>query len=337
MELDYLIPFVESMSVAVAGNDASEVYTAARSLFSELMKYDVRDFKDESRTDFISIKQTLERWGTDVRGARFLEEWPAMEPSVRRLLQNFSPKESAPSIPMVRDKDLMKLLLLQVRDGKAPSALKLYPEPLVVYNAALLIDGDFVEGDAIRDSNGNYVSAVLMNLTNKGHDLMEEIMSGNMQVPPELKDSLERFRIDHPDSRKAAFIMMQFGESKAHASIVEAISKSFQPFGIRALRADDKQYHDDLLSNVLTYVYGCGMGIAVFERIEEDSFNPNVAFEVGYMLASGKPVCMLKDKTLSTLHSDLIGKLYKQFDPLDPAETIPPEIWKWVNDKGLIP
>lgn len=156
------------------------------------------------------------------------------------------------------------------------------------------------------------------------------------EAPIEIQESLKRFNQDYPDSNKAAFIMMQFGKTRAHTQIVEAIKGALTPFNIVALRADDKQYHDDLFWNVITYLHGCGFGIAIFERIEAEEFNPNVSLEVGYMLALRKPVCLLKDRTLKTLHTDLIGKLYKVFDPQGPHETIPKEISKWLSDKGII-
>ncbi len=53
------------------------------------------------------------------------------------------------------------------------------------------------------------------------------------------------------------------------------------------------------------------------------------------MLAMGKPVCLLKDRTLSTLHTDLIGKLYRPFDPQDIARTVAEVLPKWLRDKGL--
>ena len=98
----------------------------------------------------------------------------------------------------------------------------------------------------------------------------------------------------------------------------------------------------------------------MFERLESERYNPNVALEVGYMMALGKPVCLLirlrhklqkpsdgtaferlkdrlflpeipaylgiglvrdavrlKDKNLSTLATDLGGKLYRNFDPFN--------------------
>lgn len=157
-----------------------------------------------------------------------------------------------------------------------------------------------------------------------------------LEVPVQIKESLERFKMDYPDPTKVAFIMMQFGKTKAHEKIVEAIKTALDTHGIIGIRADDKQYHDDLFPNVQTYLYGCGMGIAVFERIEEEEFNPNVSLEVGYMLASNKHICLLKDKTLRTLHTDLVGKLYRSFDPQDPIKTIPEELTRWLTDKEII-
>jgi len=45
-------------------------------------------------------------------------------------------------------------------------------------------------------------------------------------------------------------------------------------------------------------MYGCSMGVAGFEQIEAQDFNPNVALEVGNMYAMRKPLCLLKDLTL---------------------------------------
>jgi len=166
--------------------------------------------------------------------------------------------------------------------------------------------------------------------------VQEQSVSGiPEQSPVAISESLERFKRDHPDPRKVAFLIMRFGSTKAHDNIVVGVRKALEPFGVAVVRADDKEYHDDLFSNVLTYIYGCGFGVAVFERLETDDFNPNVALEVGYMFALGKPVCLLKDRTLKTLHTDLAGKLYRAFDALDPIETIPHELGRWLRDKGL--
>ncbi|MFI5397065.1 MAG: hypothetical protein ACHQ9S_16130 [Candidatus Binatia bacterium] len=155
-------------------------------------------------------------------------------------------------------------------------------------------------------------------------------------APSGLDESLAAFRRDHPDPRSSAFIVMGFTPSKAHRAIADAIRKSLKDWNIDGLRADDKQYHDDLFTNVLTYVYGCGFGVAVFERVEGDEFNPNVALEVGYMFALGRPVCLLKDRTLRALPTDLVGKLYREFDCYSPEQTVPDQLTSWLRDKGIL-
>ncbi len=164
-----------------------------------------------------------------------------------------------------------------------------------------------------------------------------EMIEKNIADPPiEIGQSLEVFRKDNISGKKIAFIMMQFGDTKAHKRIINSIRNVLDPIGINGLRADDKQYHDDLFYNIVTYVWGCDFGIAVFDRIEADVFNPNVSLEVGYMLALRKPVCLLKDKTLRTLPTDLIGKIYRKFDPQDPEATIKPELLQWLEDKHIM-
>ncbi len=153
--------------------------------------------------------------------------------------------------------------------------------------------------------------------------------------PVEIRDSLKRFRRDYPESR-VAFIMMQFGQTGAHRDISKAIRATLGSYGVVGVRADDKDYHDDLFPNIQTYLYACDFGIAVFERLESEDFNPNVSLEVGCLMGLGKPVCLLKDKTLRLLHTDLVGKLYKSFDPQDPSSSIPPVLTQWLLDHELV-
>jgi nucleoside 2-deoxyribosyltransferase len=154
-------------------------------------------------------------------------------------------------------------------------------------------------------------------------------------APLHIRDSLRLFKEDHPDPATVAFILMQFRDTKPHQAIVQAVKDGLAEHGIMGVRADDKEYHEDLFPNIVTYMHGCGFGVAVFEGIEEENFNPNVSLEVGYMYALGKKLCLLKDRTLTALHSDLTGKLYREFDPYDPDGTIPSQLSGWLNDRGL--
>jgi Hypothetical protein (DUF2513) len=285
--------------------------------------------------------------------AELARKYPAQIATLRKALSRIGwtlktatiPDQQERTTPMRRDKELQRLLLLHVRDRIEPPELKNYSEEEQVYNAALLINGDFVEGQAIQGGSGQYVSTVMTQLTSKGHDFLEgeseasEISlasNSTFEIPPELAESIKKFKADHPDTRKSAFIMMRFGTTKAHNEIIQTIRSDLGKLGIQALRADDKDYHDDLFWNILTYVFGCGFGVAVFERIEQEEFNPNIALEVGYMMALKKPVLLLKDKTLKNLNTDLIGKLYKIFDPQSISESIGPQLKRWLKDKGLV-
>ena len=130
--------------------------------------------------------------------------------------------------------------------------------------------------------------------------------------------------------------MMRFGSTALHKRLTAAIRDAMIPYEIEVLRADEKEYHEDLYFNILTYICGCAFGIAVFERIELEEFNPNVAPEVGLMFGLRKKVCLLKDKNLKTLPADLVGKLYKPFDPTEPEATIRGHLTTWLKDKGII-
>lgn len=160
--------------------------------------------------------------------------------------------------------------------------------------------------------------------------------ASDVGYPPMITESLQKFRVDHPDATRTAFVMMPFGTTRLHEEIVAAVRSTLHKYGLAALRADDKQYHDDLFPNVMTYMYGCAFGVAIFERLLADEFNPNVSLEVGYMRGLRKKVCLLKDRTLRTLPTDLVGSLYRSFDPQAPGDSIPAELSAWLRDKDII-
>ena len=174
-----------------------------------------------------------------------------------------------------------------------------------------------------------YVSSALQALKKPNKKISEEAID-----LPEIASGIEKFRNEHPSPLKTAFIIMRFGSTSAHIAIVDSIKSALQRYGIKGLRADDREYMDELFPNIKTYMHACDFGIAVFDRIDNDDFNPNVSLEVGYMLGMRKDVMLLKDATLKSLHTDLTGKLYRPFDTQKPAETIPNQVENWLSDKG---
>lgn len=156
-------------------------------------------------------------------------------------------------------------------------------------------------------------------------------------VPPvEIQESYGLFRKDYPLGQRTAFIMMKYRGTSFHRRITLSIKNTLASYDIRGLLANDKAYHDQLYYNIMTYLYGCDLGIVVFERIEEEEFNPNVALELGFMLALDKPICILKEKTLAVLHTDIVGKIYRNFDIQSIDATIKEQLVKWLTEKSCI-
>ena len=129
---------------------------------------------------------------------------------------------------------------------------------------------------------------------------------------------------------------MSFQKTSLHAEIHKVLKQTLIKHRVKLLRADDKSYSDDLKTNIEAYIHGSKFAIAVYERISSDVHNPNVAFEVGYTMALGKPICLLKEKTLKTLNTDLAGNLYTEFDMQNVEETIPVQVEKWLKQKDII-
>lgn len=175
-----------------------------------------------------------------------------------------------------------------------------------------------------------YVDSVLHSQKKANKQISEEAISN-----PEIATGIEKFRQDYPAEQKTAFIIIKFRRNDLRNDIVSCIKNVLSECGIVGLRADDKEYMDDLLSNIRVYMNVCDFGIGIYERIDQDDFNPNVSLEVGYMMGKGKNVLLLKDSTLKALQTDLAGKLYKEFDVLKINETLPQQIKKWLSDKGL--
>ncbi len=155
-------------------------------------------------------------------------------------------------------------------------------------------------------------------------------------APARIRSAILSLLHDYPDYQKNAFLIMPFGSTPAHNTIYQTLKNHLATYGYNLLRADEKSYSDDLLTNIEAYIYGTHFSIAIYERLTSDMHNPNVAFEVGYCQGLKKPVCILKEKTVKILHSDLSGRIYIEFDAQDIIGSIKQGIDKWLQDKSLI-
>lgn len=156
-------------------------------------------------------------------------------------------------------------------------------------------------------------------------------------APSHAKPATMSLLADHPNYRTNCFLIMPFRPTEFHQKVETTLRRTMAQWGITLLRADDKHYSDDVLSNIEAYMYGCRFGIALHERVLSNDHNANVAFEIGYMLGLRKHVCLLKEKTVERLPSDLQGRLYVEFDGFAIESTLERALMKWLIDKGLLP
>ncbi len=170
--------------------------------------------------------------------------------------------------------------------------------------------------------------------------IMEQSQASRFQLPAgheHYSRFVPSFLADHPDLDRTVFLMMRFRSGQQYQDIHGAIKDGFARYGLKVLRADDRDFTGDLWENVCLYMLGCRYGVAVFEEIDLREFNPNVAMELGFMMAINKRCLLLKDQRMSGLPTDVIGRLYRSFDTYNIRDTIMGAIDKWAVDMRLQP
>lgn len=153
-----------------------------------------------------------------------------------------------------------------------------------------------------------------------------------MSVMPTYTKEEERFYEIY--GKNSIFIIMPFHSE--YDIIYTTITKYFKTKGITAVRASEIEFSENLWENIKVYLESCNTAIAIFTKESNNAFNPNVALEVGYMMSKGCKICLLKDNRLEKLPSDLIEKLYKQYDSSDIENSIPPLLESWCRDNHII-
>ena len=148
------------------------------------------------------------------------------------------------------------------------------------------------------------------------------------------------------------FIMTPYRDDSSYKLMIRVIIDELKKCEFEGWIASDKDVHEDLWADTQAFMLACKYGIAVFTEEQESNstqptkkqrgdskqskkkvYNPNVAIELGFMLSRGKEVLILKDKNLDTLPTDMMGKLYGNFDLEHTEETLPPIIKKWFDER----
>ena len=104
--------------------------------------------------------------------------------------------------------------------------------------------------EKIQELASQYVNAILGAIRQKTK------ISDDAIIAPEIAKAIESFNADYKDV-KTSFIIMQFSKTAAHDKIVSTIKNTLKTHNIIGLRADDKEYADDLFANIKTYMHCC--------------------------------------------------------------------------------
>ncbi|UCH86617.1 MAG: hypothetical protein JSU97_08900 [Dehalococcoidia bacterium] len=231
--------------------------------------------------------------------------------------------------------------------------LRLPPPSNISRNLAILADQGFVmqpgHGQWATTPTGKERLRILMAGVDDEQlqrlvDQTEEAEFSNTRhhlLPPQLAPAafqvgIGRFLEGHPFDRNV-LCMSRFPRTRGdpiHDAI--AVSRSTcAEAGFEMHLASDRVVEDLLFGNVAAAMWASRFGIAVFEDRVGEGLNYNVILEVGAMLATGRRCLLLKDVTIGTLPTDLVGHIYQSIDLDDPA-TIATAVARWITqDLGL--
>jgi hypothetical protein len=145
--------------------------------------------------------------------------------------------------------------------------------------------------------------------------------------------SIEDFLRKNPFETNV-FLMMKYRDSNKHVG--DIIKAAVANVGLKLWLANDVRITEELATNVIACLLCCKFGIALFDEPEDaQHINPNVAYELGMLHLLDRQCLILKSANVQ-IQSDLLAKLYVQYDPVKPGEII--ELTKkWFLDVGVAP
>jgi hypothetical protein len=166
--------------------------------------------------------------------------------------------------------------------------------------------------------------------------LMLNVGDHDIQLPRNLAGhqlSIEDFIKKYPYD-KNVFLMMKYRDSNKH--IGDIIKSAVENVGLKIWLAADVRITDELATNVVSCLLCCKYGIALFDEPEDaQHINPNVAYELGMLHLLDRQCLILKSSNIQ-IQSDLLAKLYVQYDPIKPGEIIS-LTKKWLLEVGAAP
>lgn len=242
------------------------------------------------------------------------------------------------TMSVTRRNERTEILPLDILEGYLESHDETFPP---TENSGWTDEALKVPYNTLSHIHGRYISALWVKFDDIREELELQLPSAVRKAPIDaapghLKPFVMSFLADHPDFRRNCFLIMPFHETEFHKSVHAILKEYLASQNINLHRADDKAYSSDLFSNIEAYIYGCKFAISIHDRVLNEQHNPNVSLEVGYMLGQKKEVCLLKERTVQQLPSDLHGKLYVEFDGFNIQSSVEDSLSKWLSDRNML-
>lgn len=154
-------------------------------------------------------------------------------------------------------------------------------------------------------------------------------------APPELGYALRGFLAEHPFETNV-FGMTRFPSAESLEldpvrAALDVARDATSMHGLEFHIASDRAIVDDLWMNVSAHMWAAKYGIAFFEDRAIRGINQNMTIEVGAMLMSGRRCALMKDSSILTMPTDLVGQIYKPID-LDVPSTVEAALHKWLRE-----
>jgi hypothetical protein len=138
---------------------------------------------------------------------------------------------------------------------------------------------------------------------------------------PKMKAFLRQYSFD-----RNVFVMVSY--RKRLVPLVAGIKSVLVNQELNPIVAKEHPITDDLY-NPIACLLCCNYGIAVFDRPERaQTHNPNVAYELGVMHFLKRPLLILKHKSVKTMPSDFLHKLYENYRSIGEATEA---VRNWAN------
>jgi len=115
------------------------------------------------------------------------------------------------------------------------------------------------------------------------------------------------------------------------SSAIDVARAACDAHGLEFHLASDRAIVDEQWANVAAHMWASKYGIAFFEDRQSRGVNYNMTIEVGAMVMTGRRCALLKDKSIETMPTDLVGKIYKSVD-LDEMGTVADALHHWLRD-----